>query len=237
MRALLLVLTFVLLVWVSFSSKENDPPLPLLAIGRTLFNESLDPYDSTNNVREYLLDPVVIRGGGSHTAYEIRISYLGSPPASYSMSLLRRPDGRPPLSAHPGGRASAQRVLLDTERVVFTLKDINELPLDSLSTIDGGDDTAGEQLLVRVVARPWGLRRDGRRVLPPGEGAVYFNIVLEPMVYGIPQKMFPVLLSGAAIVLLSLFVIAPIVLSCLQPPAVPTQQQRFHSAPTGEKVE
>jgi hypothetical protein len=213
------------------SSRNVVSTRSLLIIGQTIYNETLDPFDRTNNIREYLLDPALLQQVDA--AYEVRISYLGSPPASYTLSLHRRvvaaqadigdDDG---IAADvSGGRRSAQRVLLDTERIVFGVKDINVLPLEKKFgeiVVEEGvnvDTTISVQYVVRVVTHPWGRRRDGRTSLPPGEGAVYFNIVLEAMVYGVPKRMFPILLAGCVTVLLSLFVFAPAILKYLQPPS------------------
>jgi hypothetical protein len=217
-RCQLFWVAIVVALLVSKCSAATDSGLPVLRVGRTLFNQSLDPFDPLRTTQEYLLDPAVVTLGhhGRSTSYEVRISYLGSPAASYTIALLRRPRGR--AQDETFSTPTTRRVLLDTERVVFSLDDVRALPLDGAIEREAIDTASqDEDIIVRVVTKPFGRRRDGNAVLP-GEGVVYYNIVVEPMVFGVPQKMFPVLLCAAVLVLLSLFVIAPAVLQVLQPP-------------------
>jgi hypothetical protein len=221
-RCQLFLVAIVVGLFVSECTAASDSSLPVLRVGRTLFNQSLDPFDPLRTMQEYLLDPAVVTLGHHEasaqqpTSYEVRISYLGSPAASYTIALLRRPRGR--VQEEPFSTPTTRRVLLDTERVVFSLDDVRALPLDGAIEREAMDTAPhDEDIIVRVVTKPFGRRRDGNVVLP-GEGVVYYNIVVEPMVFGVPQKMFPVLLCAAVLVLLSLFVIAPAVLQVLQPP-------------------
>lgn len=233
---LLTAITFTLLLskcsWAAAEADDVDS-LPVLRIGRTLFNQSLDPFDPSRVMQEYLLDPAIVQEysdlSSRHTSYEVRISYLGSPAASYTISLIRRLRSSG-AAEESFSTPTTRRVLLDTERVVFSASDVRELPLDGI--VQDGEaaspvDTqlSDEVIIVRVVTKPFGRRRDGNIVVP-GEGVVFYNIVVEPMVLGVPQKMFPVLLCAAVLVLLSLFVIAPAVLKVLQPlPPVPAARK------------
>lgn len=200
---------------------STNEQLPVLLIGRTLFNQSLDPFDTAHNTKEYVLDPSIRTLPPASAAFEVRISYLGSPAASYTISLLRRS-----LSSPRGGVSTptTRRVLLDTERLVFSADDVKSIPLDGVVS-DTDEESGSDEIVVRVVTRPWGRRRDGN-VVQPGEERLYFNIVVESMVYGVPQKMFPVLLCGVVAVLLSLFVIAPALLKVLQPLPPPTAARK-----------
>lgn len=209
---------------------RSTPEVRLLSPTEQLYNQSLDPYDATASRRRYVIDSTYM---AKTPSYEIRVSYLGSPPASYSLSLLRVPvsrilpllrdDDRKKIAfgLSSGVSPSLQRQLLDTERTIIHFENVESLPLEC----DDCDDATETVAVVEVAASPWGRRRDGVVRLPPGQDLVYFNIKMDPIILGLPSTMLPVVVAGLVVSLAALFCCTPIVLRIIQP--VASRSPRF----------
>ena len=145
-----------------------------LVVDRTLSNESI----ASGNELFYkfpALDPV--------SGYELKLSYLGSPPAQYELTLVKKP-------------SSSRRKLQDTEKIMFTTNAAS-LPIQ---LADENDATVGVVVKLTSVGVPQDAEAWNTR---------HFNIKLEKLHFGVvPQAVLPlvaVIVVGLALGLYTMY--------------------------------